>query len=82
MLSYALPHIGCAFAVPVLRRVFRMATLQSQFEKFCVFGASQGSTSGGPQIALSNIDKWFKQAGVFTKAFTPTDTGIHFGKLR
>ena len=59
-----------------------MATLESQFEKFCAFGASQGATSGGPQIALSNIDKWFKQANVFTKKFTTTDTGIHFGKLK
>jgi len=60
-----------------------MATLHTQFDKFCAFGVSgAGSTSGGPQIALSNIDKWFKQAGVFTKSFTTTDTGINFGKLK
>ena len=59
-----------------------MATLEDQFAKFAVFGVTGASTSGGPQITLSNIDKWFKQANVFTKKFTTTDTGIHFGKLK
>lgn len=58
-----------------------MTSLQSQFEKYANYGQA-ASTSGGSLITLSNIDKWFKQAGVFTKNFTTTDTGIHFGKLK
>ncbi|KAF0296895.1 TPPP family protein [Amphibalanus amphitrite] len=59
-----------------------MTTLQAQFEKYANFGASPGSSSGGPQITLSNIDKWFKQANAFNKKLSTTDTGIHFGKLK
>ncbi|XP_037086011.1 tubulin polymerization-promoting protein homolog [Pollicipes pollicipes] len=59
-------------------------TLESQFKKFCGFGITHSQASASPvtQITLSNIDKWFKQAGVFTKSLTTTDTGIHFGKLK
>lgn len=55
------------------------ATFKDQFKVFSKFGDVK---SDGKQITLSQSDKWMKQAGVFDKKITTTDTGIHFKKLK
>lgn len=50
-----------------------------QFKAFSTFGDAK---SDGKQITLSQSDKWMKQAKVFGKVITTTDTGIHFKKLK
>lgn len=55
------------------------ATLKDQFKLFSKFGDVK---SDGKLITLSQSDKWMKQAGVFDKKITTTDTGIHFKKLK
>lgn len=74
----------CTVTVSSVGRISKavIMSLEEQFGKFCVFGVTGASTSGGPTIALSQIDKWFKQAKVFNKKFSTTDTGICFGKLK
>ena len=59
-------------------------TLAAQFRKFCVFGLTplQSTPQATTHITLSNADKWFKQAGVFTKSLTTTDSSICFSKLK
>ncbi|KAK9876670.1 hypothetical protein WA026_014048 [Henosepilachna vigintioctopunctata] len=56
-----------------------MCDLKAQFDAFSKFGNTK---SDGTTINLSQIDKWFKQAGVFDKKLTTTDTAIEFGKLK
>lgn len=56
-----------------------MASLDQQFQAFSKFGDSK---STGAAITLSQIDKWFKQAGVFDKKLTTTDTAIEFNKFK
>lgn len=53
--------------------------LKEQFRAFSKFGDVK---SDGKQISLSQSDKWMKQAGVFDKKITTTDSGIHFKKLK
>lgn len=53
-------------------------SLKQQFENFAKFGDAKAD---GTTITLSLIDKWFKQAEVFTKTLTTTDTAITFNKL-
>lgn len=50
-----------------------------QFEAFSKFGDTK---SDGRAISLSQSDKWMKQAKVFDKKVTSTDTSIHFKKLK
>lgn len=52
-----------------------MGTFENQFAAFSKFGNSK---SDGTTITLSQSDKWMKQANVFGKTFTTTDTAIHF----
>ncbi|XP_030239519.1 TPPP family protein CG45057 isoform X2 [Drosophila navojoa] len=54
-------------------------TFADQFKAFSKFGDSK---SDGRQITLSQSDKWMKQAKVFDKQITTTDTGIHFKKFK
>ncbi|KAL3266928.1 hypothetical protein HHI36_011078 [Cryptolaemus montrouzieri] len=56
-----------------------MGSLEAQFTAFSKFGDSK---SDGKTITLSQIDKWMKQAEVFDKKLTTTDTGIEFGKFK
>ncbi|XP_044749307.1 tubulin polymerization-promoting protein homolog [Coccinella septempunctata] len=56
-----------------------MGDLGNQFAAFSKFGDSK---SDGKNITLTQIDKWLKQAQVFDKKLTTTDTGIEFGKLK
>lgn len=56
-----------------------MGDLSNQFAAFSKFGDSK---SDGKTITLTQIDKWMKQAQVFDKKLTTTDTGIEFGKLK
>lgn len=56
-----------------------MGSFKEQFANFSKFGDSK---SDGTAITLSQSDKWMKQASVFDKKVTTTDTGIHFKKLR
>lgn len=53
--------------------------LDQQFANFSKFGDTK---SDGKTITLSQIDKWFKQAQVFNKKLTTTDTGICFNKFK
>lgn len=53
--------------------------LKEQFRAFSKFGDVK---SDGKLISLSQSDKWMKQAGVFDKKITTTDSGIHFKKLK
>lgn len=56
-----------------------MASLKEEFSAFSKFGDTK---SNGTTITLSQSDKWMKQAGVFDKKVTTTDTAIHFKKLK
>lgn len=53
--------------------------IAQRFAEFAKFGDAQ---SDGKGITLKNADKWMKQANVFTKTFTTTDTGICFAKFK
>lgn len=53
--------------------------LEHQFANFAKFGDTR---SDGKSITLKNIDKWFKQAQIFDKKLTTTDTGITFNKFK
>ncbi|KAJ8922667.1 hypothetical protein NQ315_007699 [Exocentrus adspersus] len=53
--------------------------LDQQFHSFAKFGDTKAD---GKTITLTQIDKWLKQANVFTKTLTTTDTGITFGKFK
>ncbi|CAG9772776.1 unnamed protein product [Ceutorhynchus assimilis] len=53
--------------------------LKEQFVSFAKFGDTKAD---GKTITLTQIDKWFKQAQVFDKKLTTTDTGIAFGKFK
>lgn len=50
------------------------------FTNYAKFG--EGGKSDGTTITLKNADKWMKQAKVFTKSLTTTDTGICFSKFK
>lgn len=54
-------------------------TFENQFSAFSKFGDTK---SNGTAISLSQSDKWMKQANVFGKKITTTDTGIHFKKFK
>lgn len=54
------------------------ASLKDVFQAFSKFGDTK---SDGTGISLSQSDKWMKQANVFDKVITTTDTGIHFKKF-
>lgn len=56
-----------------------MASFEQQFALFSKFGHTN---SDGSSITLSQNDKWMKQANVFDKKTTTTDTAIHFKKLK
>lgn len=56
-----------------------MESFEKQFAAFSKFGDSK---SNGTTITLSQSDKWMKQANVFGKKVTTTDTAIHFRKLK
>lgn len=56
-----------------------MPSLEEQFSAFSKFGNVR---SDGKTITLTQIDKWMKQAGVFDRKTTTTDTSIHFKKLQ
>ncbi|XP_023017643.1 tubulin polymerization-promoting protein homolog [Leptinotarsa decemlineata] len=53
--------------------------LDQQFISFAKFGDTKAD---GKTITLTQIDKWFKQAGVIDKKLTTTDTGITFNKFK
>ncbi|XP_060520111.1 tubulin polymerization-promoting protein homolog [Cylas formicarius] len=53
--------------------------LDQQFANFAKFGDSKAD---GKTITLTQIDKWFKQAQVFDKKLTTTDSGICFNKFK
>lgn len=57
----------------------KMKLFENQFEAFSKFGDPK---SNGSTITLSQSDKWMKQANVFGKHITTTDTAIHFRKLK
>lgn len=52
---------------------------KAAFAAFSKFGDSK---SDGEHISLKQSDKWMKQANVFEKKISTTDTGIHFAKLK
>nr|CAI5840719.1 unnamed protein product [Callosobruchus analis] len=54
-------------------------SLEDQFVLFAKFGDTKAD---GKTITLTQIDKWFKQAAIFDKRLTTTDTAISFGKLK
>lgn len=56
-----------------------MESFEKQFAAFSKFGDTK---SIGTAITLSQSDKWMKQANVFGKKITTTDTAIHFRKLK
>lgn len=56
------------------------SNLKEVFANFAKFG--EGAKSTGTTISLKNADKWMKQAKVFTKSLTTTDTGITFSKFK
>lgn len=56
-----------------------MESFENQFAAFSKFGDTK---SNGTAITLSQSDKWMKQANVFGKKITTTDTAIHFRKLK
>lgn len=53
--------------------------LKDRFKAFSKFGDTK---SDGKLITLSQSDKWMKQAKVFDKKITTTDSAIHFKKLK
>ncbi|ENN75258.1 tubulin polymerization-promoting protein homolog [Dendroctonus ponderosae] len=53
--------------------------LDQQFINFAKFGDTKAD---GKTITLTQVDKWFKQAQVFDKKLTQTDTGIAFNKFK
>lgn len=53
--------------------------LKECFKAFSKFGDTK---SDGKLITLSQSDKWMKQAKVFDKTITTTDSAIHFKKLK
>lgn len=53
--------------------------LKERFKAFSKFGDTK---SDGKLITLSQSDKWMKQAKVFDKKITTTDSAIHFKKLK
>ncbi|CAG9772775.1 unnamed protein product [Ceutorhynchus assimilis] len=53
--------------------------LDQQFILFSKFGDPK---SDGKTITLTQVDKWFKQAQIFDRKFTPTDTGVAFNKFK
>lgn len=55
------------------------ASLDQQFISFAKFGDTKAD---GKTITLSQIDKWLKQAAVFDKTLTTTDTAISFNKFK
>ncbi|XP_057330320.1 tubulin polymerization-promoting protein homolog [Microplitis mediator] len=55
------------------------ASFGATFKKFSKFGDTK---SDGKTITLSQSDKWMKQAKIFDKKITTTDTGIHFKKQK
>ncbi|XP_066581911.1 tubulin polymerization-promoting protein homolog [Prorops nasuta] len=56
-----------------------MASFELQFAAFSKFGDTR---SDGTSITLSQSDKWMKQAKVFDKNLTTTDTAITFNKFK
>lgn len=56
-----------------------MADISARFVEFAKFGDAKAD---GKTINLKNADKWMKQANLFTKDFTTTDTGISFAKFK
>lgn len=56
-----------------------MTSFEAQFDAFSRFGDAH---SDGKSVTLSQSDKWMKQANVFNKKITTTDTAIHFKKLK
>lgn len=56
-----------------------VSTLEDMFAAFSKFGDSKAD---GKSITLTNTDKWMKQAQVFGKKLTTTDTGISFNKFK
>lgn len=56
-----------------------MASFEAQFDAFSKFGDAH---SDGKSLTLSQSDKWMKQANVFDKKISTTDTAIHFKKLK
>lgn len=54
-------------------------SFSASFKAFSKFGDTK---SDGKYITLSQSDKWMKQAKVFDKKITTTDTGIHFKKQK
>lgn len=51
-------------------------------ERFKAFSKFGDTKSDGKLITLSQSDKWMKQAKVFDKTVTTTDSAIHFKKLK
>ncbi|XP_043289433.1 tubulin polymerization-promoting protein homolog [Venturia canescens] len=56
-----------------------MATFEQQFTAFAKFG---DTASDGKVLNLSKSDKWMKQAKVFDKNLTTTDSAITFNKFK
>lgn len=56
-----------------------MASYEAQFLAFSKFGDTK---STGTHLTLSQSDKWMKQAKVFDKNITTTDTAICFNKFK
>lgn len=56
-----------------------LVDIGGRFAEFAKFGDSK---SDGKLINLKNSDKWMKQANLFTKDFTTTDTAISFAKFK
>lgn len=56
-----------------------LPTLEQRFEEFAKFGEAKAD---GKTIKLKNIDKWIKQANLFGKTFTTTDTSIAYAKFK
>lgn len=56
-----------------------MPAIKDRFAEFARFGDAKAD---GKTINLKNADKWMKQANLFDKKFTTTDTGICFAKFK
>lgn len=56
-----------------------LVDITARFAEFSKFGDSK---SDGKSMNLKNSDKWMKQANLFTKDFTTTDTAISFAKFK
>lgn len=56
-----------------------LPNMTARFMDFAKFGDAKAD---GKTIHLKNADKWMKQANLFTKTFTTTDTGICFAKFK